>query len=367
MPGMTDLGLLATVVASRGLQPEPVATDALVHLCNTFAPAEAVMSGLLADLGAGEVSGLSFTGQDIDPTTQGRPDLIGSDTAGVRMVLEAKFDAELTAAQTGGAYVGRLTSGTPGALVFLVPRDRMRNVWHTVSQTPGAATEPADLSDADIDTGLANMSLPTEGHTLAVVSWETLLNRMTASFVDAGDQAGAGQLAELTGLVTWRSRTGWNPLVEEDLPQRTGRQLVSLIDMIKTAATRVSKKKIRNGTADGGPGRYLRTPANKSLWVGVWFGWWDHYGPGPVWAQAILKNTAAVNLYAAALKAAHITNYPRPEYTDVLVPIALPMGAEHSATEQAIVDHLLAIITATDHLGVEVVEDDHEPSEEAAL
>jgi len=30
----------------------------------------------------------------------GRPDVVGQDATGVRIVIEAKFDAELTAAQT---------------------------------------------------------------------------------------------------------------------------------------------------------------------------------------------------------------------------------------------------------------------------
>ena len=186
---------------------------------------------------------------------------------------------------------------------------------------------------------------------------------MNTAFIDAGDQAGAGQLAELAGLVRWRTRTGWNPLVQADLPQRTGRQLVALTDMIRTAATRVSTQKIRNGTADGGPGRYLRTPAKESLWVGIWFGWWDRYGPGPVWAQASLQQTAAMNLFAEALTAAGIAHQARPEYTDVLNSHRVAPGSRAEFDGAGHRGQLSAIITATDHLGVDVVEDDSAAAE----
>jgi hypothetical protein len=352
-------GLLATVVASRGLQPEPVATDALVHLCSTSVAASAVMVDLLAELCPGGSSdGLVFTGQDIDPSTEGRPDVVAADSMGTRLILEAKFDAELTTAQTSGAYLAKLTTGAPAALVFLVPGDRMQNVWTTISVLLGGAEVPPLLAHAAIDAGIAFASLPVDGHVLAVLSWESLLHRLTASVGKFGDAAGEAELAQIRGLVEWRTRVGWTPLVPGDLPQRAGRQLASLTEIVKSASAAVSSTKTRNGGGDGGPGRYIKTPSGKSLWFGVWFGWWDRFGPGPLWAQAKAKTSQEVALLSEVMTAAGITHYARPQRADVLVPLPLPPGAERSATEAAVMAQLDALIAVVDGAAVEVVEDE---------
>lgn len=89
---MTDL--LAAIVASRHLPPEPVATDALVHLCSGSPNAGSTFESLLRELCSGSsTDGLRFTGQQINPETEGRPDLVASDSQGTRLVVEAKFDA----------------------------------------------------------------------------------------------------------------------------------------------------------------------------------------------------------------------------------------------------------------------------------
>ena len=356
--GMSDFGLLANIVASRRLQPEPVATDALVHLCSTSAATSAVMVDLLAELCPGASSdGLVFTGQDIDPLTEGRPDLVAVDSMGTRLILEAKFDAELTTAQTSGAYSAKLTAGAPAALVFLVPADRMQNVWNTISVSLGGAEVPSLLSHAAIDAGIAFISLPEDGHVLAVLSWESLLNRLSASVGKFGDVPGEAELAQIRGLVEWRTRVGWTPLVSGDLPQRVGRQLTSLTEIVKSASVAVSATKTGNGDGDGGPGRYIKTPSGKSIWFGVWFGWWDRFGPGPLWAQAKAKTSQEVSVLSEVMTAAGITHYARPQQADVLVPLPLQPGAERSATEAAVVAQLNALIAVVDGAAVEVVED----------
>ncbi|WP_435771490.1 hypothetical protein [Nocardioides sp. SYSU DS0651] len=351
--------LLATIVATRRLQPEPVATDALVHLCATSEAASAVMSELLSELCPGSSSlGLVFTGQEINPATEGRPDLVASDPEGTRLVVEAKFDANLTAAQTGGAYLSKLTPGVPGALVFLVPRDRMLNVWRTVTVTPGGQPEAVALTDGAVDAGVAKMPVGAAGHTLAVLSWESLINRLSAAVGKFGDAGGAAELEQIRGLVEWRTAVGWVPLLPEDLPQRVGRQLDAVVDSLKAVCSRASSAKVRNGTADGGFGRHITTPSGKSIWVGTWLRWWDTYGPGPAWAQVSLATSGETATISQALTSAGITHHARPENTDVLIPLLLPLGVEQGAVEDVLLVQLEAVIAAVDELAVKVVEDE---------
>ncbi|MQW77114.1 hypothetical protein GHK92_14635 [Nocardioides sp. dk4132] len=352
-------GLLAQIVASRGLQPEPVATDALVHLCSTSKAAASAIADLIAEVCPGVITdALVFTGQDIDPSTKGRPDMVAADALGVRMVLEAKFDADLTLAQISGAYSAKLATGAQAALVFLVPMDRMQNVWNTVSVNLGGASSAPLLTPDAVDGGQASMPLPHSGHVLVVASWESLLNRLQAAVTKFGDIDADSELAQVRGLVEWRTRTGWVPPVPGDLPQRVGRQLSALTDLVRTVANRTSTGKTKNGSSDAGPGRYVTTPKGNKLWVGIWLTQWGHYGPGPLFAQAQSKTAQDVSLLSEAMTAAGIENYPRPtDGRDVLVPLGLPLGAERGATEDAVAEQLLALIKVVDGVGVEVVED----------
>ncbi|GAA5142383.1 hypothetical protein GCM10023340_05760 [Nocardioides marinquilinus] len=350
--------LLTQIVASRGLPPEPVATEALVHICSRSQAAGAVMANLIAELCDGTPpEGLVFTGQDIDASSAGRPDLVASDAVGVRLILEAKFDAALTSAQVGPAYVGKLNPGVPGALVFLVPRDRMFNLWRSVSVAPGGSLEPLSMDGGSLDVG-ASMPLPITGHVLAVMSWEVLLNRLAQSADDHGDNQARAEVDQLRSLVEWRTSVGWTPLLPDDLPQRVGRQLATLADSLRAVCGRVSDAKIRNGTADGGFGRYIKTPSGKWLWVGLWTNWWDRYGPGPAWAQVKVTKPGETKTTSDALTAAGIAHHARSEAPDVLVPLALPVGVEQGALEGDLEVQLRALVKAVDALAVEVVEDE---------
>lgn len=317
------------------------------------------MADLLSQVCPGAASdGLSFTGQDINPETEGRPDLVASDSLGVRLVVEAKFDAELTPAQTSGAYLQKLSPGVPGSLVFLVPTDRMRNVWATVSVTPGGATNPTPLPPGMSQGGPVFMPLSETGQTLAVVSWDALLNQIGSALEKTGDPTGAGELAQIRGLVEWRSRTGWAPLVSDDLPQRAGRQLLALTDLVRSVSSRASVGRVRNGTADGGPGRHLTTPSGKSLWLGVYYSWWDKYGPGPLWAQVKLKSVQQLSVTSEAMTGAGVPHLSRPEFGDLIVPLALLQGAERDVVEADVLAQLNAVIGVLDGLTVEVVTDE---------
>lgn len=357
---MTDL--LASIVASRRLQPEPVATDALVHLCTSSVAAASAMSDLLIELCPGaSTSGLQFTGQEVSPDSEGRPDLVATDGLGVRLVVEAKFDAALTSAQTSGAYVAKLKAGVPGALVFLVPQDRMRNLWHTVSVTPGGAPEPLLMPADGGSQGVVSMPLAGFEHVLAALSWESLLSRMEAAMAKMGDTVGSAELAQIRGLVTWRTSTGWIPLAPDDLPQRVARQLGGINAVLRAVAQRVAAEagtKPRNGSGDGGFGRHVTTASGKPIWIGTWLRWWDRYGPGPAWTQVRLKATQQVAPTVEALAAVGITDYRvRADRNEVLIPLHLPEGAEQSEVEEEVFKRVSTIVAALDTLPVETVED----------
>ncbi len=72
-----------------------------------------------------------------------RPDLIGADSLGARLIVEAKFDAPLTPAQLNRTYLDRLHVGRPGALMWIAPASRLPSLWPQLVAGPAGHDLPA--------------------------------------------------------------------------------------------------------------------------------------------------------------------------------------------------------------------------------
>lgn len=308
------------------------------------------MGKLLVELSPGATTaGLSFTGQVIAAADAGRPDLVGSDEHGVRLVIEAKFDAELTPAQLGDAYVNRLSAGHPGALLFLVPQDRLAAIWPRLLSGPGRLPQPAiDLVAADQQFLVHPLG---DGRVIAAISWGRLLGMLRHAMEAENEDHNLTDLAQIEGLVRWRGKVGWTPLLPGDMPDRAGRQLEAVVDSVLRVAALVSAVKTKNGSGDGGPGRYIGTEAGWSIWVGVWFRWWARYGKTPAWAQVRASTGYPVDLLAATLNTQSTNVIPRAEESDVLVPLFIPVGVEQGSVEASLANQLEVIKNALDALG----------------
>jgi hypothetical protein len=328
------------VVASRGLQAEPVATDGLVHLLSTSKAARGQVMKLLSQLcPSATIEELAFSGQVIDPLQPGRPDVVGRDASGNRLVLEAKFDAELTATQLTTAYLDQLPAGAPGVLLFLVPKDRLPALWSQVLRGPGGQPpQPLHFALADEEPLTFAMG---DGRTLAAISWELLLAQLREALMASQDVKGLADLSQIEGLTKWRSQAGWTPLLPGDLPLRSGRQLSALIPAVLDAAGACTKPKTRNGSGDGGPGRWVTTDGGWSFWVGIWFDHWARYEASPVWAQVIPTPQWSADSIASALEGAGIRCMRRASTSDVLVPLLLRTGAELGQIKADIVTQLI--------------------------
>ncbi len=343
--------VLAQVVASRGLQPEPVATDALTHLLSTSASAGAALTKWASEICGGEPFGpLTYSTQVTAQDALGRPDLVAADAEGVRLVAEAKFDALLTDLQGSGAYLDRLPSGRPGLLLFIVPEDRLSPLWPKLLSL-GTQTGPvAPASAVPVEGGLLTHPLG-DGRVVAAITWAGLLGLLQHA-VDVGrDARGKGDLVQLAGLVSWRSRTGWTPLLPGDLPETSGRQLRGLRECVVKAATQVSAQKIRNGTSDGGPGRYLRTGGGRWIWIGLWFSAWDRFGNTPVWATIRTQSDesfAALSAALAVLESPGRSGRYRTDTRQWAVPLQIPQGSERDEVTASLVAQLTSLASLVD-------------------
>lgn len=353
---MDTIGVLAQVVASRGLQPEPVATDALTHVLGTSQAAADAFTSLVATLtGDPSISALTYSTQVVSDA-EGRPDLVGVDISGPRLICEAKFDAALTTAQLGSAYLKRLAPGQSGALLFLVPEERIPALWPKILTGPGGgvATGISDAESAGSMPGVRSVQLA-DGRTLAIISWTGLLNSLGHAVELAGDNRARGDLQQLAGLVAWRSRSGWLPVQPQDLPDTTGRQLAGIGEVILSAASAASSASVRNGSSDAGPGRWLKTSGGRWMWAGIWLKGWDGRGHGPVWATVAAKSEASFVAISEALAPLEQGDGPGrfragPKLWGI--PLSVPTGAERDVVHASLVDQLLSIAALVDSAGL---------------
>lgn len=285
---MTSPSLLLNLVVSRGLQPEPVATQGLVHLLQTSAAARKALEGL-ANAIAPQVAlaGLVYAGEvSLKGEQEGRPDIIGRDVKGARLVIEAKFDAALTPAQAGVGYKEWLPANTPAVLIYLVPKNRIASIWPRLMSGPGELHEvdPPDLSHQDEPWLQHDLGM---GHVLALVSWESLLDRLKGSLADAQELS---DFAQLESLVRAYLASGWVPLAHGDLLDRTGHQIVGLRQCVLEAVAEVSPSKVKPGSGDIGPGRWLAVDGIQAMWAGLHLTNWGRFGQSPIWAFAFEKD-----------------------------------------------------------------------------
>lgn len=326
----TNSTFLARLVGSRRLQPEPVATALLTHLLQRSPEVRTVIRDLAAEIHpGGEFEGLEFSEQAILEGGEGRPDIVGATSTQVSLLIEAKFDAGLTPAQSSTGYLGGLGSG--GLLLFLVPRDRVAPIWPKLLAGPvGAAPTdiPPALDATTFDTPWLKAELP-DGRCVGVVGWEVLLSRLQPTLAGSASSSDMDQLAD---LVAANVAAEWVPASANDLAPRTGRQLHRLRDAVRAAASDVSLGKVANGTNDWGPARWVTTVDGKKIfWAGVRIPTWGRLGISPLWAVVVYRNPIQRKSAKDALAPLTLMGGPGVYELDAVtlgVPLLVPLGTE---------------------------------------
>lgn len=339
---MSSSNLLAHLVASRGLQPEPVATEALAHLLSQSPAASEVLRGIAGSLSPeGSFANLVFTGQAVQANKEGRPDIVGADSTGNRLVIEAKFDASLTGPQADTRYLEWLPEHQEGVLIYLVPANRMPALWPQLLKGPCELPDvpPPDL--AHVDAPWISHPLG-DGRVVAAMSWEALLGRLHAA-VDGADEAASSDLLQLHGLVIAQTRIGWIPLAPGDLPDRSGSQLLGLRDAAYAAAREVTSKRLTNATDDNGFGRWVSTDSGRSFRVGIHLTAWGRLGISPVWVTVYSNDPVRLQALRDGLRDLDQVGGPGVYRVDSVnwgIPVRASLGSESGAAAEQIADQL---------------------------
>jgi hypothetical protein len=339
--------VLAGLVATRGLPPEPVATKGLLHLLERSAAARQALNDLAARLCTGLPSHLHWAEQVYDESDTARPDLVGTDELGARVIIEAKFDAELTRAQRSRVYLNRLVSEAPGLLLFVAPPSRFPSLWHELLAGPAGVAAPPPPNPDDEKQSLRTHRVGMR--IIALVTWSTLLSGLGASI---GDPAERADLVQLEGLVTWHGDHEWLPLHPEDLDRRIGRQLDGLLALVVDAGTELSTDgiKISSGSGDRFTGRWATSRAGSIVWFGHWPAQWARYGMSPIWIQAKPQPGLASPAISGALEQRRRNDaglWPAPDRSWA-TPVLIDPGSERAQITTRLVDAVRAVLRMLD-------------------
>lgn len=297
---MTQPGLLAHLSSHFAHSEEDLATEALTFLLRTCPAAVTGLRAYVASLGVDLPADLVFHSQVGDPQT-GRPDLVATDEiGGERLIIEAKFWANLTDNQPS-AYLTRLAPAQPSLLLVVAPQVRLATLWADLlvnfnsapawPTTGSAPMEPPAPSDILPITGEYVLRL-SNSHVLALASWRAVLDAVDERLIAAGEIARAADLAQLRTLTERMDQRAFIPLHAEDLDTRTGRQVHSVALLVD---------RLRDGLKEGDPverdgqnsshgrvfyGWRLRPRlSRKRMWVGFYPRAWADYGRSPLWVQ----------------------------------------------------------------------------------
>ena len=170
--------LLAHLAWKLSDRHEDIAVEALGYIFRS-SQARRVLEEMLrargADVGSIEEVRTQATGKE-----GARPDLAGVDRTGLeRVLIEAKFWAGLTGNQPT-AYLERLPTNTPSALLFVAPAARLETLWDELCQRAGVnGPRPA----AETSEEFRSVTMAGARH-LMLTSWTHLLERLDG----AGDE-----------------------------------------------------------------------------------------------------------------------------------------------------------------------------------
>ena len=275
------MSVLAYIV-SRNLPPEPAATQALAYILGHPKACDALV-GLLGE----SYRDLTPCRVEAEAMHNGaRPDLTVCDSTGTpRIFVENKFWAGLTDAQPV-TYLNGLPTNVPAALLFVVPEERLSNIWHElkarctaadVRLAPDFVRPPSMVS--------AVVAVVDDNRKLAVTSWKRVLDSIEHACPDIRPD-----VQQLRGLTERMDSEAFLPVRPDELTDgNIPRRMMNYADLVESVVAELKDRGIadteslKTSHSYYTTGRYLRMPRRFGLWLGVEFEVWRDAGITPLW------------------------------------------------------------------------------------
>lgn len=361
----TKYGLLSAIAPLFKPQLEDVATEGLCYILGSSERARATFARFLS-----EATGLSFTeslswkkqdsGTDKSrPEDKSRPDLVGTDAAGrTRIIIEAKFWADLTPNQPG-TYLERLRKQEmAGAVVVIGPERRLGTLWAALREACPPSLEIGKDLHATTDT--FSVEVLTR-HRLTLVSWRSVIGRLLGDAEAAGALNVAADLRQLEGLISRVDEKAFLPIQPEELSDRLPARVVQYVDVATMAVDALSAipslgLKKGKGLAGGLASTFWVGGSLRGV-LGVRFDVWAERGWTPMWLQLDSPNGKAPREVSVALGS--MGGDPRREVVELYwgpaIPILLPVLVERSVVVQSVVDQVRRAVEVLRQLPASII------------
>ena len=336
--------LLAKLAPKFRANPEDLAVEALGHILSESKSALRTLSNVIQEGGAnvGEIDLIrtQATGKEGE-----RPDLAGRGRDGQEHVLiEAKFWAGLTGNQPI-AYLERLPSDMPSALLFVAPAARIETLWNELQRTVAKSQSGITLAQGSEAKELRSANAGGSRY-LLLTSWQALLGRMATQAAAASEWRAEKDIEQLRGLADQQDDEAFLPLRQEELGREFPRRMRGLKRLINEAincaidAKFASKEGRKVTSQESGYGEYVRLTAQARPWLGCDFNSWALYWDTPLWLWFWRGDLAQVRRALEPLrqrKPSEIFDIPR---HGVGIPVELPVGVEYAEVRDAVVKRL---------------------------
>lgn len=331
--------VLAQVIFSQQCQPEPAATQALVHILRSSTSLAQEFVNIIGIAGINLELGRVAPEAGLPEPEDGRPDLSVYDADGTRRLLvENKFWTGLTEAQPT-SYLNALPDAE-SALLFIVPAQRVHVVWNELT----ARCHNAGMILGQQEIGNQVISVPVNGRTLLITSWQHVLATLRHRANVDGLIEQECDIIQLKDLAEQMDQDALLPLrAEEVTDQAISMRLVNYIGLALNVVNLLNMQdnvsNLQNGTSDREFGRYFHYEEAFQIWLGVSLLAWKQYGVTPIWCHVNNDNFPNIHATRLALEQRpelthhkfHITN------DGLYISILLTLGAEENTMVQDIV------------------------------
>lgn len=348
---MTDRTTLLAYLVPED-RAEDTATKALTFILNKDEACRDALNDLLR-AGGFDLEPIERVETQVAEKDRSRPDMTGYDrTGGKRLLIEAKFWADLRQEQASG-YFNQLDEEGPGVLLFIVPESRREILWKEIKGQMDKAGK--ELERVETFKGNWRAHIVGSDKRLLLVGWDFLLRRMAA-----GDSSTASDIWQLRGLARQQDDAPFQPIHTEELAPSLAHRILFIDQLIDDVINSRGEKlgitiqDRRRTSRPGLYGQYFRFMDVEGeffgeFFIGINFRLWETVGDTPLWLR-IDKTTVWVDVEKLQ------SEFPlRPPSIDksyyVYVPIYLKTGEEYQAVLDDVVSQIGKIKDAIDGSG----------------
>ena len=281
--------LLSHLVSRFPGNAENIATEALAYILNESPSCREALGNLLMEGGV-DVGPIDSVNTQVTGPGGVIPDLIGLYKGKYKpLLIEAKFDADLTDNQPNGYLEWLSTYDKPSVLLFVVPGIRVKYWWPELERR--AAGKYGTLTHINAERKCLRVG-DSERH-LMMISWLNLLDSMSSLSRNNGEGLTIeADIKQLRGLARRRSAEVFQPfdqLVELDsaLGQRRELDLKKIILEVTEqgkAGKLLNTYRLNVARHPYGFGRYIRlTESGAVPWFGINREFHKKYRLTPLW------------------------------------------------------------------------------------